>query len=164
MVEVKLKGLLKNTKVVFYSSIKDMPNRRYQEFIKMAMRDIGIGSTLEDFNGHFAKVHAYLMNGKSGDAMREMNNVYMNFFNCINRIGIWSYCLAPFVCSVDGKQYTGTEIEEHRELLNELSDKGLTVGQCEEILFEVKKKLLSNWPITSLVDIQMKEMKTSLEK
>lgn len=159
MVEVKLKGLLKSTNVVLYSSIKEMPIKRYQEFIKMATIAIGVGSTLEDFNGHFAKLHAYLLNGKTGDAIKEMKNVYINYFYAINKIGIWSYCLAPFVYSVDGKEYTGTEIDQHRELLNSLSDKGLTVGQCEESILEVKKKLLSNWPVTFLADILMKETK-----
>ena len=160
MVEIKLKGLLKNTNVVLYSSIKEMPIKRYQEFIKMAMIAIGVGSTIEDFNGHFAKMHAYLLNGQTGDAIKEMNNVYINFFYSIKEIGIWSYCLAPFVCSVDGVQYTGTEIDQHRELLNSLSDKGLTVGQCEDSILEVKKKLLSNWPTTFLADILTKETKT----
>lgn len=160
MVEVKLGGVLNRTKVVFYSSIKEMPSTRYQEFIKMAMIAMGVGSTIEDFNGHFAKMHAYLSNGQSGDAIKEMNNIFINFFYAINKIGIWSYCLAPFVQSVNGVEYKGTEIEHHRELLNSLSDKGLTVGQCEDILLEVKKKLLSNWPTTFLADILTRETKT----
>lgn len=159
MVELKIGNRFNKTKVLRYSSFKEMPNSRYQEFTKIAMRAIGIGSTIEDFNAHFAKLHGYLMNGQSSDAMKEMKNVFINFFYNINKIDVNSYCLAPFIHSVDGIEYTGTEIEDHREMLNYLWDKGLTSEQCEDSIFEVKKKLLANWPNTFLPDIVVREMK-----
>ena len=161
MVELKLgKGLIK-TKVLLYSSIKEMPQVRREEFIKLSMREIGVGSTIESFNNHFAKLHALLLANKSSDAIKEMNNVFMNFFYCINKISIYSYCFAPYVCSIDGVKYEGVSIPDHRDVLKTLTDKGLDPNVCEEMIFDIKKKLMSNWPTTFLVDMVVKEeMKT----
>ena len=62
MIEVTLKNLFGNTKIELYGSIKEMPVERFNEFNKLSTIDMGVGSTLQDFNQHFSKLHSYLTN------------------------------------------------------------------------------------------------------
>jgi len=158
MVEVIIEGKgsalkkITHTQLELYSSIKEMPIDRYQEFNKLACIDMGIGSTLEDFNKHFTSLHAYLANNKIGEAIQETKNIHNNFFYMVEKIGIWSYCFCAFIKSINGKAYEKVELDEHRETINILSKKGLKTGQCQSVLDEIKKKLNQNLNSTFLID------------
>ena len=65
-----------------------------------------------------------------------------------------------FIKSIDGKEYDKTEISDHRETIERLSKKGLTVDQCQSTLDEVKKNLIQNFASTFLVDIATREVLT----
>ena len=160
MIEIKLKKLLGSTTIELYGSIKEMPIERFNEFNKLSTLDLGVGSTLQDFNSHFGKLHAYITNDKKQESLIEMSNVFQNFFHIINKISIWSYCFCAFIKSIDGKEYTETEISAHRETVKKLSDKGLTVDQCQSTIDEVKKNLIQNFDSTFLVDIATAEVLT----
>lgn len=141
-----------HTQVELYDSIKSMPIERYQEFNKLACIDLGVGSTIEDFNNHFSTLHAYLANNKISEAIQEVKNIHNSFFYNIEKISVWSYSFCAFIKSVNGVEYKGTELEEHRELISKLSNKGLTTGKCEETLDHLKKKLLQRLNASFLID------------
>ena len=160
MREIKLKKFLGSTKIELYDSIKELPAERNNEYNKLAFLDIGVGSTLDDFNAHFGKLHAYLQNKKSDEALQEMSNVYKNFFYAINKVSIWSYCFCAFIKTIDGKEYDKTDISDHRETIIDLSKKGLTTEMCQSTIDEVKKNLIQNFSSTFLADIVTQEVLT----
>ena len=148
------------TVIELYSNAEEMPIHRFNELNKLACIDVGVGSRLEDFNKHFTKLHAYLKNNKVDEAIQETRNIHNNFFYMIEKIGVWSYSFCAFIKSVNGKPYEGNKLEHHHEMIDKLSKKGLTVGKCEEVINEVKKKLIQNLNSTFLTDIAMDRMKT----
>ena len=160
MIEIKIKKLLRSTTIELYGSIKEMPIERFNELNKLATIDMGVGSTLQDFNQHFSKLHSFLKNDKKNDALLEMSNIYQNFFYAINKISIWSYSFCAFIKSIDGEEYDKTEISDHRETIQRLSNKGLTVDQCQSTIDEVKKNLIQSFASTFLVDIASQETLT----
>ena len=143
--------LLKD-KVELYSSIKELTAERDHEFHKMSMRDAGIGSTMEDYNAHVSKLVAYLMNDKVEDALQEGKNMHNCYFYAINKINTKSLVFATLIKSINGKEYTGTTVEEHRDAILKLSKSGLKASEMEELLTEVKKKLMANLNPTFLID------------
>ena len=137
MKEIKL-GF--RNKIKLYDSCKEMPITRYHELQKLAMIDMGIGSTVEDFNGHFSKLHAYIANDKKEDSINEMKNVFKNFYLMIDRVGVWSYSMLCFIHSINNKEYELSE-DRYKEDILLLSKKGLTVKHCEDQINELKKKI-----------------------
>lgn len=176
MIEIKLKKvsfqwkwfrkkpITLTTKLELYESIKELTAERQNEYNKLAFRDIGVGSTLQDFNKHFSQLHAYLKNDKTEDALMEMSNIYKNFFYAINKISIWSYCFCAFIKSIDGKEYDRTELGDHKRTIEDLSKKGLTSDQCKSTLDAVKKNLTQNFDPTFLGDIMTAEVLTYYQK
>lgn len=160
MVEVKIGNLLGKVKIELYSSIKEMPVDRFNEFNKLAAIDMGVGSTLQDFNNHFSKLHSYVVNNSKDNALLEMSNIYQNFFYAINKISIWSYSFCAFIKSINGKEYTETEIPKHRDTIKMLSDKGLKVDECQSVIDEVKKNLIQSFDSSFLADIATRETLT----
>lgn len=141
MIEIDLKG----TKLKLYSNSKELPITKYNEMMKLSTIDIGVGSELKDFNNHFTNLHAYLKERKVEEAIQETINLHNNFFYMVNEIGIWSFSFAVFIHSIDGKKFEDSSLEAYNEMMKKLSKKGLTVGQCEEVINDVKKKLSQNF-------------------
>lgn len=161
MIEIKL-GRLVKTKIELYTSIKELPIHRHQEFNKLACIDVGVGSTMKDFNNHFSTLHAYLKNNKVSEALTETMNIHNNFFYMIEKISVWSYCFCAYIKSIDGVEYDKTELEDHKETINFLSKKGLTTGLCEETLEDIKKKLVQSLNATFLIDSMKQDQLTQL--
>ena len=159
MKEIKL-GF--RNKIKLYDSCKEMPITRYHELQKLAMIDMGIGSTVEDFNGHFSKLHAYIANNKKEDSINEMKNVFKNFYLMIDRVGVWSYSMLCFIHSINNKEYELSE-DRYKEDILLLSKKGLTVKHCEDQINELKKKFITNWNHIFLQDIMEQQMPTSYQ-
>lgn len=150
---------LGKTKIELYDSCQEMPITRYHDLQKLSMLDMGIGSTVEDFNGHFSKLHAYLVNDKKDDSIKEMQNIFKNFYYMIERVGVWSYSILPFVHSINGKEFV-LDDDDYKGQIESLSKKGLTVEHCESQISELKKKFTTNWSHIFLKDIIQLEMQT----
>lgn len=172
MIEIKLKNLSTvwkglrrrkieyTTTIVLNTSIKELIAERQNEYNKLAFTDIGVGSTLDDFNRHFSQLHSYLVNKKTDEGLIEMSNVYQGYFNAINKISIWSYCWCAFIKSIDGVEYTKEGLPEHRKTIEDLSKKGLKGHDIRETLDEVKKNLIQNFDSSFLADIVTTETLT----
>lgn len=150
-------GRVFKTKIELYDSCKEMPVTRYHEVQKLSMIDIGVGSKIEDFNGHFSNLHAYLSNDKKEEAINEMSNVFKNFYYMTERVGVWSFSFLPFVKSINGKEFELND-DNYKDQLEALSKSGLTVEHCETQINELKKKFTSNWNHIFLKDIMEHQM------
>jgi hypothetical protein len=147
------------TKIELYDSIKEMPITRHNELQKLIVMNHGIGSTIEDYNNHFGKVHAYLQADKKDDAINEMTNLFKNYFAIINELGFWSYPILAYVHSIDGKEFDINEDRLKEDMLM-LSKKGLTVADVESQIGELKKKLMTNCSHHFLADLMTLEVPT----
>jgi hypothetical protein len=130
----------KNT-VIFYDSIKEMPIQRHNTMQVFLMQDSGIGSTMQAVEAHFKTLDALLVSGKVEDAIKERQNLHISFYCALEKIDFKSFAFACMIESINGKQVGITE-----DALKDAIDKleGLTVGQVDDILEELKKNCIGN--------------------
>jgi hypothetical protein len=159
-------GKVLPTKIELYDTCKEMPVTRYNELQKLMLIDVGIGSTVEDFNLRFSKLQSYVEAEKKDESLNEMANLFRSFYLMINDTSMWSYSFLCFVKSVDGKEYNIDEDRLKEDILM-LSKKGLTVEHCETQISELKKKLMTNWNhsfLTVIMDMEMQTYYQSLKE
>lgn len=78
------------------------------------------------------------------EAVEEMNNLYFNWNSFINNISFKSLALSCFVHSKNETEVILQSDDDFLKLHRELLDLGITTGSIDEILEEIKKKLLMN--------------------
>ena len=136
--------LQSGTKVKLYSSIKEMPVKVFNIFQGYMIQESGIGSTMDSVNDHFEKLDTFLSSGKIEDAIVERENLHYNIYSALEGISHKSLAFGCFIHSIDEVLLSDYSTENINDILNRLSDKGLTIGMVEEQLDQIKKKLISN--------------------
>lgn len=155
MKEVKING---GIEIKFYDSIKELPILRYHEFQKAALQDSGIGSDMTAVSAHLSLLHKFLNADKKGQAMRETINLHNNLFFMLEGVNIKSFCFAAMIFSINGKPLNDISEENVKRVIKHLSKNGLTIGLVEDTVEEIKKKLISNFDPSFLVDTPAPEM------
>ncbi len=123
-----------------YTDIREMPIKRYIEFQKQLLIDAGIGSNMQDVSKHFQKLFTYLNHENLKEAVEESQNLYKNIYAVLNGHNTKLNSFSCLISSVDGEyrnDLTDEGIEHTGELLKE---KGITWGEIDTQLEEVKKK------------------------
>jgi hypothetical protein len=135
---------LKGGECEVWESCKELPARRWNDFQKYLIQDIGIGSEIVDVEKHHQNLFQFLAAGKIEEAQAESYNLFQNIILAIQGINIQHVCFGCFVHSVKGKVITDYSENSIRTNIDKLSDMGLTQGHVEDILSDVKKKLIPN--------------------
>ena len=132
---------LKNYKIEFFSSIKDLPFDRFQEFNRFSMLDTEIGSTMDDFDKVVVRINEFIQKDLKDDSVRELINlrtIVNHVLSGTNHRGLAFVCL---IKKLNGKEVTDYGEENLKKILKKLSDAGLTVGDVIDKGGEVKKKI-----------------------
>lgn len=133
---------LQGGKISLYETIKEMPVHVFAEFQKYLVQDAGIGSTMDDVTRHYSNMYKLLGASMAAEAATECYNLYQNLYLAINKINIEHICFVCFVQSVEGQpilDHSETNLRATSVLLGKM---GLTQGHVEEILEDLKKKLM----------------------
>lgn len=125
-------------------SIKELPINRFSEFQKYLLQDSGIGSTIEQVYQHSERLDVFLAANKVQEAINERANQHFNFFYMLNKISITHLTFAVFVDSIDDKPVSDYSEINLLQVCERLGRAGLQRGQLEEILEDIKKKLIPN--------------------
>jgi hypothetical protein len=131
----------KGKEITFYSSIKEMPIERYIILQTYLMQESGIGSTMADVENHFRGIDTFLSSEKIQEAITERQNLHMNIYAALNGINFKSLSFACMIGSID-KQEIGCMEYDLKEAIKKL--KGISVGEIEEILTDLKKNCIGN--------------------
>lgn len=150
MVEIKIGKILK-TSIQMYSSAKELPIKRQMEAEALGLIDVGVGSTMSNFNNHLSMLYSYLGNEKWAEAKQETENLHNNVFYMVEKIGVHSFSLCAYIKSIDGVPYNETELSEYNATIQRLSKLGLTDGDCQETINSIKKKLTMSLDATILI-------------
>lgn len=121
---------------------KELPIDRFADFQKYAVQDVGIGSQMSDVDRHFSLLDSFLAAGKYDEARRERQNLHFNLFLAISEIQITDLTFACFVQSINAEpifDYSEAGLQHTCKLLAEIE---LNRGQLEEVLADIKKKLI----------------------
>ena len=134
-----LKTLNGNT-VQVYSTAKEMPIVRYNEFQKYLLIDSGIGADVETIDGHYAKQIAYIASDKKDDAIKEAENTRHALASVLSGINYGSMAFAVMVTHIDGVPYDDISEEGIERTVKVLEATGISQGEVEEATEVLKKK------------------------
>ncbi len=124
----------------FYNDIQDLPLERFNAFNKYVMLDTELGSSIQDFDKIVVRIHEFINKEMTEDAVKELMNLRFVVNNVLNENNLKGLAFASLIKKVNGKAVEDYTEEKLRELLKELSDKGLTIGEVDSTVKEVKKK------------------------
>lgn len=158
MKKVKIKTWLGRTKatVMLYDSIKELPIDRYQEFEKMIMIDLGVGSNMEDVGGHFSRLYQFIESGDVANINKIARNIHNAFYFILTNFNTSFMSFLALVHSVNGKEVNISDPERVRHQIQ-----GLTQGQVTDITEEVKKKLIQKFEPCFLIEMTIAAQLTS---
>lgn len=134
---------IKKHEITFYSGIKDMPIRRYNQMQSLLLQDVGIGSSIRDFEKYFKTLDAHIGSGDLNAISTTRQNMLLALYSNIEGINYKSLAFACLIHAVDGKEINDPSDEGLKELINSMGD-SLTVGEIETILEDLKKNCVQN--------------------
>lgn len=152
MKTIKL-GLLHHCKL--YDSIKELPMVRYQEFNKLLLQDVGIGSDMQSVSNHFSSFYNLIVNKKTDELLQETKNLNNNIYYMIEKLNIKSFCFAAMTHSIDGQEVSTLNENDAKSVINKLSSLGLKQSDCEEIVNDIKKNLTQNFDPIFQIDMEI---------
>lgn len=146
------------TKVELYDSIHDLTAWRNHYSHCYFLEDWNVGSDMESITKHFSNLYRYIAGGMQEEAYKEAQNLHNNLHNQIEKIDTRSLCMAPFVQSVNGKEFHDWRSSPKSwDMMRDLSEKGLTYEHMHDIIDSVKKKFSQNLESTFLTDLEVTE-------
>jgi hypothetical protein len=129
------------TKVLLYSSIKELPIELSKKMQNYLLQAVGIGSTIQDIDDHLARASAFLSADKKDECIEELKNLRFAMYSAINEIRYDSLAFGCMIHSINGRLITDYSQEGITNAIAYLSKKGMTDEKVEQILEEVKKNL-----------------------
>ncbi len=140
---------LRKTEIEFYEGADDLPPDNYSMFQQLAMLEAGVGSDMASFSKHMGKVLAYVTHDEKEKALQEFENMYIGFWNALQKTNTKAILVIPFIESIDGKKdlVKSNNLDECKETLKLLTERGMTMGHINSIVEEASKKLLASLEI-----------------
>lgn len=127
-----------NIVVEFYEGQHELPIKNHVRSQKYIMTEKYVGSSMESIDEHFAKFDLFISHGKIDELKEERINLHANFFHVIEELDHNSLAFGCFIKSIDGNPIDYSE-SSLKNILNRLSDQGLTFGMVSDILGDLKK-------------------------
>jgi hypothetical protein len=144
-----------DTKIIFYSSVKELPIELSKKMQNYLLQQIGVGSTVQDIDDHLERLTTFLSADKKEEAIEEVKNLRFAYFSAINGLRYDTLAFACLLYSINGKKIEDYSTEGLQALIIDLSSKGLTNEKVEAVLDEVKKNLIRNGNFTFLMSSRM---------
>ncbi len=143
MKELILKKGVKRTRVMIYNEIEQLPITRFMLANKYWMLHDSIGSSIEDFDkNHYSKFA--LIAGEKEKCLKELANFRILVFNIMNENNVQHLSFACLIHSVNGVEITDLSEENLRNVLKDLSNRGLTQAVLKKKLRESGKMFTKN--------------------
>lgn len=131
----------KKHKIEIYSSIEDLPIKRYQKFNKFLMIDNEVGSTFEDYDVRTQKTIELLSKDLKNEAIMELENRRQAVFNAYNEYTPKGFAFALLVTKINDEEYKDYSIDGLEKILAKLDEIGFSFYLLSENVQEVKKKI-----------------------
>jgi len=135
---------LKKGSITLYQSTKEMPADLYSDLQKYLMLDAGVGCDMRSVNHHLQKWDLYASRNELAEARQERFNLQTNFFHIINNINTENFSFACLIQAIDEKPLLDYSEQNLKQVISDLSKRGLTYGLVSDTIEEVKKNLIPN--------------------
>ncbi|GGG97304.1 hypothetical protein [Pedobacter zeae] len=135
---------INETDIVFYNSIKEMPEWKWQLLQSILMQKEYIGSTMADVSKHHQKFDLFLNSKMYDELLEERINLTFCFNAMINNISIKSKALVCLVHLINGEKVDISSDDNIEEVYQQLLHTDISTESVDLLLEELKKKLLGN--------------------
>ena len=151
--------------VEMYDAIEELPIVRFHKYQKLLMVDAGIGSDLTAFDQRIEKTRRFLIEGKTDEAQKELQNMRQMVWFIQNELNPKHRAFAVLVAKLDGnecKDISDDSLNKITEALNDVPEKELT-AQLEAVKKKIDTELRLYFP-GLFADSQVKEYYDLLKK
>ncbi len=136
---------LLNGSLELFSSIKQLPIKRYNQMNSFLAQELGMGSDLPAISKHYSKFDGFLAVGDLDSLKQERINLHYCLFMLLEQTDIKSRAFLCFVSKINdtviGDLDDDAVVDMARRLMD---DSGCTIGDVQDIFAELKKKLIPN--------------------
>lgn len=135
---------INNTKIVLYSSIKELPISRSKAMQNYILQDSGIGNTMQDIDSHLTKSIMFLAASKYDDCKEELTNLRYSFYSMINGVDYKSKAFACLIKQIGDVICDDISTDGLNATVETLTELGTSNEQIETIWDSIKKNLTQN--------------------
>lgn len=134
--------------VKIYDSIEELPIGRFHKYNKCMLVDSGLGSDLQDADGHFVRAMMLIQSGQGDLAVKELENLRQALYLVGETISPKHLAYAVLVTEVDGKPREDISDEGLKETLEILNDtpKGILDWFFESVKKKIEEELIRYFP------------------
>jgi hypothetical protein len=131
---------MKELDIEFYNDVSELPFSRFNSFNKYVMLDAELGNTIQDFDKMVSRISEFMDKEMKEDAKRELLNMRIVYHNILHENDVKGLAFASMIKKYKGKPVDDFSEEKLKELLVELSSKGLTIKDVADKNSDLKKK------------------------
>ncbi len=153
MKTIKVKG----NRVELFDSISELTAERDHAINKLITMQMGIGDGMDSVAKHLSQLFTYVQQDKKEETLQEIKNLHNNYYMMIEGISPKSLCFAVFVNSINRKTRYSVKTEHAQETIDELYKMGITSEQVKPQVDALKKKLMTNFVSSFLIDLTMEK-------
>lgn len=124
--------------VDIYDAIDELPIKRFHKYNKLMLVDSGIGSDLNDFNAHIARIGSFIHTDKT-QALLELENLRQNLYLISEEICPKHFAFVPLIAAIDGKPMEDFSDENIKRLVKKFGE--AKTNWLDNIIATVKKKI-----------------------
>ena len=137
---MRIEKLKNGTTIELYESIEELPLKRFHKYNKFILIDSGIGSDLNDINGHISRTEQMISHDPRM-ALKELENLRQCIFLIVNETSPRHLAFAALIHSVNGKVVTDISDEGLKRVLDMVNK--ANVGWVDKLFDSAKKKISS---------------------
>lgn len=126
-------------RIGLYDSIDEMPMRVFNDFNQALLVDANVGFQVQDLDKRLGEAYQHLEAKDQDGALKSLRNLRITFHNATIGNNTKANAFAVLIKTYNGFKINLDEMSLD-EIMEKLYDAGLTMGDVQETLSEVKKK------------------------
>ena len=138
--------------ITLYAGLDEMPMLRYHTFGKTLMEGHHIGGSVEKLPDILHQARESQVQGRNLDALKYTTNALNAYASIVSGFSPESLAFGCLLYSIDGEIRDDLTTEGLEQTVKKYSQTGITHGEVEKTVEEAKKKLMTNFPLTFLIE------------
>lgn len=130
--------------IIKYRKAEETPLKRYSKFQKYLLYKTGVGCDMPSIASHFNSWFTLNAHGKHEESRTEAENLYYNFFSILNEVDYEDLAFASMIYSINGVPVTDLSEENLNDVIQWLSDNGMTKEKVSEEVDDTRSAILSD--------------------
>jgi len=144
-------------RVELWDDLSEMPATRMQEFNVAVLVDANVGGDLEAIDQHLQRLLKLVKLDDKEKLTNEVMAMRQSMFFVIQKVSPRHKAFVSLIKSINGKPLDSLSEDTIKQVIEKLSDEGLTEGKIKQVVSEVKKKFRQLLSYFSLRSRQQRE-------